>query len=82
MLPGFFFLGPAFGVDFVATVVAATTVVDFLVIILFLQRGRCGSWLGVAVALFLWLFVESAAGVGSIAAVADFCATRADIWIL
>ena len=69
------FLGPAFGVDFV---VAATAVADFLVIVLFLWRGHCASWLGVAVALSMWLFVDGAAGVGSIAAVVDLCA-RADV---
>ena len=73
------FLGPAFGFDFVVDVVAATAVVDFLVIVLFLRRRHCASRLSVAVALSLWLFMDGAAGVGSIAAVVDFCATGANV---
>ena len=78
---------PAFGFDFVVAGVAATAVVDFSVIILFLRRRCCASWLGAAVTLSLWLFVDGAAGVGSTAAIVDFCATGADVlepmfWIL
>ena len=74
------FLGAAFGVDFLAAAGAATAVLDFSFIVLFLQRGRCASWLVVAVVLFLLLFFDGAAGVGSIAAVVNFCAaTGADV---
>ena len=37
------FLGASFGVEFLAAAGAATAVLDFLFIVLFLQKGRCVS---------------------------------------
>ena len=65
-------MGAALGVDWHAATGAAPAVLNFLFIVLFLWRGHCLSWLVVAVALSLWLFLDGATGVGSIAAVVDF----------